>query len=248
MQTSSNPDLSIELGHPDYFAEQFHPNAVSDFLLADIFRPSVASEMQSASDVIGDIEKTEKKLKEAKETLSQLEQNYINNNCHKVLTDKAALETVGAIGSWVTIFMPLLPQEKVSVALAIVLGAVSKVATDTANEAGKKDAYQVCQECNNEIALQQNKVKAAHERYQAAVKELAGVYTQSVRRKQTSETQIRDWKNYAYKLQVHRHQLDPSKPKPSAPVYAFRATPVPAERVMRLGADMFQHIVKANGL
>jgi hypothetical protein len=244
MHTTSSPDPSVELGHPDFFSEQFDPNGPIDFSLADIFRPSDAFEIQD----ISDIREAERKLKEAKETLSQLEENYDKKDCHEVLSNKAALETIGAVGSWAMIFMPLVPQGKAGIALAVVLGAVSKIAADTSNEAGKSEAYQRCQKCNQDIALQQNKVMAAQERYEAEVKEMAGVYTQSVRRKKASETQIRDWKSYAYKLEVYRHQLDPSTPKPSAPLYAFRATPVPAERVMRLGANMFQHIVKANGL
>ncbi|TXG79992.1 MAG: hypothetical protein E6R11_01765 [Rhodocyclaceae bacterium] len=244
MQTITRSDPSVELDHPDFFAEQHHPDGIAHISLAEIFGPSPTFEILDTQD----IRETKQKLDEAKNTLMQLEQNYAKNDCHDVLHDKAVLETVGSVGAWAAVFLPLIPQTKVGVALAVVLGAVTKVATDTSNETGKEEAYKRCERYNADIAQQQNRVEAAQERYEAAVKEMFGVYSQSVRRKQTSETRIRDWKTYAYKLGVHLHQIDPSEPKPSAPVYAFRATPVPAERVMRLGANMLQQAVKAGGL
>lgn len=243
MQTIHS-DSSVELGHPDVFAEHIHADGIDRVSLAEVFRSPLGFAVQD----IQDIREAEQKLREARETLNELEKSYTQNDCHDTAVHKAVLETIGSISAWTSIFMPLVPQTKETIVLTVILGGVGKIATDTANAMGADEAYQRCQRCNADIAQQQNKVLAAQERYEAEVKQVFGVYTQSVRRKQATETRIRDWKSYAYKLEVYRHQLDPSTPRPTVPVYGFQATPVPAERVMRLGADMLQQWVRANGL
>jgi predicted metal-dependent hydrolase len=221
-----------QLAHPDFFAELDHPGGIADVKLSTMFPPEPDFSWLDVQDIV----QTEKKLKEAKQTLESLERTYNDKDCHEVVQSKASLELVGSFASWAQIFLPIAPQTKETITAGVIFGIIGKVASDQGNQIGQSDAYERCVQVERDISGARNRVEAAQERYEAEVKKVFGVYSQRVKQKKQSETHIRDWKNYAYQLELYRHKLNPSLPKPSVPVFAFRNTPVASERVMRMGA------------
>lgn len=239
MQSPHRSDAFAELGHPDFFADLEHPNGIDDVPLSAMFPPRDGISTLDIPDII----QAEKKLIEARSNLVQLEKTYSDLDCQAVLESKSSMELIGSVASWTSIFMPAVPQNRYTVALGIVINTIGKLATDTANEIAKSEVIPRCLQCNADIGRAGNTLEAAQERYETEVKKVFGVYSQNVQRKKTSETRIRDWQIYAYKLEVYCHQMDPTRPKPSVPVYSFKATPVPTERTMRLGAQILQQAV-----
>lgn len=226
---------------PDFFSELDHPNGIEKYSLDEIFLPEsggflVQKEMSYTE--------AEQQYQKALKELETREKNYRECGCIEVVEKKSSLELIGSVAGFVQIMQPAVKEVKWQILMGGLATFISSIASATGNSEGMREALEKCEKIKKDIAPLQNKAAAAKERLDEAMKNMFSAYSVKVQIKKQSETQIRDWKIYAYQLAVYKHALNPSSPKPSAPVYAFSATLVPTERMMRLGANMLAEMVK----
>jgi hypothetical protein len=99
-----------------------------------------------------------------------------------------------------------------------------------------------CQRLAKRVEDERWTVKDLTEQMRQITRKKYDIYSVRRRDKITREGQIRDWRNYKYKLEVWRRSLNPAAPQPVAPVFAFAATPTPSEKdIVLAGAIVARH-------
>lgn len=235
MRFPSHPDLLTGLS-PDAAAPEI------DILAALPDDPAFDGIATSATPA----QEAEQKIHEAEQKIDALWDTYDRHQCPAVMETKSQYE----LGSMIAGALGLLPVGEAGAVVGFLwkaaMGGAGIAARHFGNEAGLRHAVTDCERIVEQVKAEGANLARARQHYKDVLKNVYGIY--SVRRqiKLDAETTIRDWRNYKYKLEVWRQSLDPSAPKPVVPVYAFKATPVPSERDVALGAQIVADYIRQN--
>ncbi len=181
----------------------------------------------------GSLEEAEQNLAKARRMQEELYRDYEQTDCPAVVEYKQNLDLLGGLMGWVSLGTGLFGS-KLAFRVGLGATALEYVAEQTGNRRGLRHTQVDCERIQERIERQQMKLEQAHQEFVDQYKTKYGIFSAHVTRKRQRETQIRDWRNYQYDLEVYRKSLNPAAPEPRAPVYAFAASPQPSEREMSL--------------